>query len=79
MLFEWSLCASAADERCRLYCQSKETSEVVFMDRKMHDGTPCSYDDAYSVCFQGECEVFIYTFNSFSQFELVEFLYFLTN
>ncbi|CAF97267.1 unnamed protein product, partial [Tetraodon nigroviridis] len=44
------------DERCHLYCQSKETSEVVFMNRKVHDGTPCSYDDNYSVCFQGECE-----------------------
>lgn len=69
------LCASTADERCRLYCQSKETSEAVFMNRKVHDGTPCSYDDTYSVCFQGECEVFIYIFNSFSPFELVKFLY----
>ncbi|TNM84399.1 hypothetical protein fugu_008577 [Takifugu bimaculatus] len=44
------------DERCRLYCQSKETSEVVFMNKMVHDGTLCSYDDPYSVCFQGECE-----------------------
>lgn len=36
------------------------------MNRMAQDGTPCSYDDAYSVCFQGECEVFIYMFNSFS-------------
>lgn len=33
------------------------------MNRMVHDGTPCSYDDPYSVCFQGECEVFIYIFN----------------
>lgn len=44
------------------------------MNRKVHDGTPCSYDDAYSVCFQGECEVFIYVFNSFCHFEF-KFLY----
>lgn len=59
---EWDLVLivfSAADERCRLYCQSEETSQVVSMDGKVHDGTPCSYDDSYSICFQGECEVFI--------------------
>lgn len=44
------------------------------MNRKVHDGTPCSYDDAYSVCFQGECEVFIYIFNSSSQLDVVQFL-----
>ena len=49
----------AADERCHLYCQSKETAAVVSMNRMTHDGTPCSYADAYSVCVRGECEVFI--------------------
>ncbi|XP_072231244.1 A disintegrin and metalloproteinase with thrombospondin motifs 2-like [Leuresthes tenuis] len=44
------------DERCRLHCQSKETGDVVSMDRMVYDGTPCSYDDAYSVCVRGECE-----------------------
>uniref|UniRef100_A0A673BVE2 ADAM metallopeptidase with thrombospondin type 1 motif, 2 n=1 Tax=Sphaeramia orbicularis TaxID=375764 RepID=A0A673BVE2_9TELE len=44
------------DERCRLFCQSKETGAVVSMNRMAHDGTPCSYDDAYSVCVRGECE-----------------------
>ncbi|XP_068600876.1 A disintegrin and metalloproteinase with thrombospondin motifs 2-like [Brachionichthys hirsutus] len=44
------------DERCRLYCQSKETAAVVSMKRMVHDGTPCSYSDAHSVCVQGECE-----------------------
>uniref|UniRef100_A0A669CLP5 ADAM metallopeptidase with thrombospondin type 1 motif, 2a n=1 Tax=Oreochromis niloticus TaxID=8128 RepID=A0A669CLP5_ORENI len=44
------------DERCRLYCQSKETAAAVSMKRMVHDGTPCSYDDAYSVCVRGECE-----------------------
>ncbi|XP_041864822.1 A disintegrin and metalloproteinase with thrombospondin motifs 2-like isoform X2 [Melanotaenia boesemani] len=44
------------DERCRLYCRSKETAAVVSMNRMVHDGTPCSYDDAHSVCVRGECE-----------------------
>uniref|UniRef100_A0A3Q3ABI1 ADAM metallopeptidase with thrombospondin type 1 motif, 2a n=1 Tax=Kryptolebias marmoratus TaxID=37003 RepID=A0A3Q3ABI1_KRYMA len=44
------------DQRCRLYCRSKETGAVVSMNRMVHDGTPCSYDDAYSVCVRGECE-----------------------
>ncbi|XP_068187014.1 A disintegrin and metalloproteinase with thrombospondin motifs 2-like [Antennarius striatus] len=44
------------DERCRLYCQSKETAAVVSMKRMVHDGTPCSYSDANSVCVRGECE-----------------------
>uniref|UniRef100_A0A8C2WZ65 ADAM metallopeptidase with thrombospondin type 1 motif 2 n=1 Tax=Cyclopterus lumpus TaxID=8103 RepID=A0A8C2WZ65_CYCLU len=44
------------DERCRLYCQSKETAAVVSINRMVHDGTQCSYDDAHSVCVQGECE-----------------------
>ncbi|KAM9846472.1 A disintegrin and metalloproteinase with thrombospondin motifs 2-like [Aulostomus maculatus] len=44
------------DERCRLFCQSKNTGAVVSMNRMMHDGTPCSYSDAYSVCVRGECE-----------------------
>uniref|UniRef100_UPI003AADB998 A disintegrin and metalloproteinase with thrombospondin motifs 2-like n=1 Tax=Centroberyx gerrardi TaxID=166262 RepID=UPI003AADB998 len=44
------------DERCQLYCQSKETGAVVSMNRMVHDGTPCSYSDAYSVCVRGDCE-----------------------
>ncbi|KAM9332791.1 A disintegrin and metalloproteinase with thrombospondin motifs 2-like [Pholidichthys leucotaenia] len=44
------------DERCRLFCQSEETEAVVSMNRMVYDGTPCSYDDAYSVCVRGECE-----------------------
>nr|XP_020446583.1 A disintegrin and metalloproteinase with thrombospondin motifs 2-like isoform X2 [Monopterus albus] len=44
------------DERCHLYCQSKETAAAVSMNRMVHDGTPCSYGDAYSVCVRGECE-----------------------
>ncbi|XP_076026622.1 A disintegrin and metalloproteinase with thrombospondin motifs 2-like isoform X2 [Genypterus blacodes] len=44
------------DERCQLYCQSKQTGAVVSMDRMVHDGTPCSYGDAHSVCVRGECE-----------------------
>nr|XP_061818785.1 A disintegrin and metalloproteinase with thrombospondin motifs 2-like [Nerophis lumbriciformis] len=44
------------DERCRLFCQSNETRAVVSMKRRVHDGTLCSYNDAYSVCVRGECE-----------------------
>ncbi|XP_051537327.1 A disintegrin and metalloproteinase with thrombospondin motifs 2-like [Myxocyprinus asiaticus] len=44
------------EERCQLYCQSKETGDVVSMKRMVHDGTLCSYKDPYSVCVRGECE-----------------------
>ncbi|KAF4077273.1 hypothetical protein AMELA_G00206130, partial [Ameiurus melas] len=44
------------EERCNLYCQSKETGDVVPMKRMVHDGTRCSYKDPYSVCVRGECE-----------------------
>uniref|UniRef100_A0A674B4R2 ADAM metallopeptidase with thrombospondin type 1 motif, 2a n=1 Tax=Salmo trutta TaxID=8032 RepID=A0A674B4R2_SALTR len=44
------------DERCELYCQSKETGDVVAMNRMVHDGTRCSYKDSYSVCVRGDCE-----------------------
>lgn len=47
---------SEPDERCQLYCQSKETGDVVSMKRMVHDGTRCSYKDPYSVCVRGECE-----------------------
>ncbi|KAI1902968.1 hypothetical protein AGOR_G00022040 [Albula goreensis] len=42
-------------ERCHLYCQSKETGDVVDMQRLTHDGTRCSYQDLYSVCVRGDC------------------------
>ncbi|POI30778.1 hypothetical protein CIB84_005471, partial [Bambusicola thoracicus] len=42
-------------ERCHLYCESKETGDVVYMKRMVHDGTRCSYKDAYSICVRGEC------------------------
>ncbi|XP_051793849.1 A disintegrin and metalloproteinase with thrombospondin motifs 2-like [Acanthochromis polyacanthus] len=45
-----------SDQRCRLFCRSRETAAVVSMNRMVHDGTPCSYDDAFSVCVRGECE-----------------------
>ncbi|KAL0993853.1 hypothetical protein UPYG_G00114740 [Umbra pygmaea] len=44
------------DERCQLYCQSRETGDVVAMNRMVHDGTRCSYKDPYSVCVRGDCE-----------------------
>ncbi|XP_052376580.1 A disintegrin and metalloproteinase with thrombospondin motifs 2 isoform X7 [Oncorhynchus keta] len=44
------------DERCELYCQSKETGDVVAMNRMVHDGTRCSYKDSYSICVRGDCE-----------------------
>ncbi|XP_029074048.1 A disintegrin and metalloproteinase with thrombospondin motifs 2 [Monodon monoceros] len=44
-----------AKERCHLYCESKETGEVVSMKRMVHDGTRCSYKDAFSLCVRGDC------------------------
>lgn len=52
-----SVCVLVAEEQCNLYCQSKETGDVVPMKRMVHDGTRCSYKDSYSVCVRGECEV----------------------
>ncbi|MEJ1272884.1 hypothetical protein NN561_003741 [Cricetulus griseus] len=45
-----------AKERCHLYCESKETGEVVSMKRMVHDGTRCSYKDAFSLCVRGDCK-----------------------
>ncbi|MGH0152242.1 UNVERIFIED_CONTAM: hypothetical protein FKN15_000748 [Acipenser sinensis] len=42
-------------ERCQLYCQSKETRNIVYMKRMAHDGTRCSYKDPYSICVRGDC------------------------
>ncbi|XP_029368407.1 A disintegrin and metalloproteinase with thrombospondin motifs 2 isoform X4 [Echeneis naucrates] len=44
------------NKRCHLHCQSKETRDVVFMQRMVLDGTRCSYKDLHSVCVRGECE-----------------------
>uniref|UniRef100_A0A7N8X2L5 ADAM metallopeptidase with thrombospondin type 1 motif, 3 n=1 Tax=Mastacembelus armatus TaxID=205130 RepID=A0A7N8X2L5_9TELE len=44
-----------ASKRCHLYCQSKETGDVAYMKQLVHDGTRCSYKDAYSICVRGEC------------------------
>ncbi|KAM7389673.1 hypothetical protein PAMP_023636 [Pampus punctatissimus] len=44
------------NKRCQLHCQSKETRDVVFMQRMFLDGTRCSYKDPHSVCVHGECE-----------------------
>uniref|UniRef100_A0A2K5KFG4 ADAM metallopeptidase with thrombospondin type 1 motif 2 n=1 Tax=Colobus angolensis palliatus TaxID=336983 RepID=A0A2K5KFG4_COLAP len=44
-----------AKERCHLYCESRETGEVVSMKRMVHDGTRCSYKDAFSLCVRGDC------------------------
>ncbi|XP_045140613.1 A disintegrin and metalloproteinase with thrombospondin motifs 2 [Echinops telfairi] len=45
-----------AKERCHLHCESKETGEVVSMKRMVHDGTRCSYKDAFSLCVRGDCK-----------------------
>lgn len=47
----------AASKRCHLYCQSRETGDVAYMKLLVHDGTRCSYKDAYSICVRGECVV----------------------
>ncbi|CAG07772.1 unnamed protein product, partial [Tetraodon nigroviridis] len=44
-----------ANKRCHLYCQSKESGDVTYMKQLVHDGTRCSYKDAYSICVRGEC------------------------
>ncbi|XP_040898791.1 A disintegrin and metalloproteinase with thrombospondin motifs 3 [Toxotes jaculatrix] len=44
-----------SSKRCHLYCQSKETGDVAYMKQLVHDGTRCSYKDAYSICVRGEC------------------------
>ncbi|KAM9360881.1 A disintegrin and metalloproteinase with thrombospondin motifs 3 [Symphorus nematophorus] len=44
-----------ANKRCHLYCQSRETGDVAYMKQLVHDGTRCSYKDAYSICVRGEC------------------------
>uniref|UniRef100_UPI0037E8B81C A disintegrin and metalloproteinase with thrombospondin motifs 3 n=1 Tax=Semicossyphus pulcher TaxID=241346 RepID=UPI0037E8B81C len=44
-----------ANRRCHLYCQSRETSDIAYMKQLVHDGTRCSYKDAYSICVRGEC------------------------
>ncbi|XP_049906235.1 A disintegrin and metalloproteinase with thrombospondin motifs 3 [Epinephelus moara] len=44
-----------ASKRCHLYCQSRETGDVAYMKQLVHDGTRCSYRDAYSICVRGEC------------------------
>uniref|UniRef100_A0A3B4U287 ADAM metallopeptidase with thrombospondin type 1 motif, 3 n=1 Tax=Seriola dumerili TaxID=41447 RepID=A0A3B4U287_SERDU len=43
------------NKRCHLYCQSRETGDVAYMKQLVHDGTRCSYKDAYSICVRGEC------------------------
>ncbi|XP_052006280.1 A disintegrin and metalloproteinase with thrombospondin motifs 2-like isoform X1 [Xyrauchen texanus] len=43
-------------QRCKLYCQSKETRAVVNMQTLVEPGTRCSYKDPYSVCVYGDCE-----------------------
>lgn len=40
-----------------MYCQSKETGDVAYMKQLVHDGTRCSYKDAYDICVRGECVV----------------------
>ncbi|KAI2657007.1 A disintegrin and metalloproteinase with thrombospondin motifs 2 [Labeo rohita] len=43
-------------QRCKLYCQSKETRAIVNMQTLVEHGTRCSYKDPYSVCVYGDCE-----------------------
>lgn len=70
----WCVCVClTANKRCHLHCQSKETRDVVFMQRMVLDGTRCSYKDPNSVCVRGECEVRVclreVVFLSFSIFD----------
>lgn len=65
----WSRSVSAASKRCHLYCQSKETGDVAYMKQLVHDGTRCSYKDAYSICVRGECVVRTRRRSSFTELE----------
>ncbi|KAM4678597.1 A disintegrin and metalloproteinase with thrombospondin motifs 2-like [Discoglossus pictus] len=42
-------------ERCHLYCQAKDSGDIVYMKRLAHDGTQCSYKDYHNICVRGEC------------------------
>lgn len=42
-------------QRCYLTCESKETREIVYMKRLVHDGTRCSYTNRYDICVRGAC------------------------
>ncbi|XP_066469026.1 A disintegrin and metalloproteinase with thrombospondin motifs 2 [Tiliqua scincoides] len=46
---------SEGKERCHLYCESRETGDIVYMKRLVHDGTRCSYKDSHSICVRGDC------------------------
>ncbi|TNN32987.1 A disintegrin and metalloproteinase with thrombospondin motifs 3 [Liparis tanakae] len=54
---QYHLVVFAANKRCHLYCQSKESGDAAYLKQLVHDGTRCSYKDAYSVCVRGECVV----------------------
>ncbi|XP_041049864.1 A disintegrin and metalloproteinase with thrombospondin motifs 2-like [Carcharodon carcharias] len=43
------------EQRCFLTCESKETREIVYMKRMVHDGTRCSYSDRHDICVRGDC------------------------
>ncbi|XP_060693178.1 A disintegrin and metalloproteinase with thrombospondin motifs 2-like [Hemiscyllium ocellatum] len=43
------------EQRCFLTCESKETREIVYMKRIVHDGTRCSYSDRHDICVRGDC------------------------
>uniref|UniRef100_A0A8C5LRC9 ADAM metallopeptidase with thrombospondin type 1 motif 3 n=1 Tax=Leptobrachium leishanense TaxID=445787 RepID=A0A8C5LRC9_9ANUR len=44
-----------ASKRCSLFCQSKQTGDIVSMKQLAHDGTRCSYKDPHNICVRGEC------------------------
>ncbi|XP_043559548.1 A disintegrin and metalloproteinase with thrombospondin motifs 2-like [Chiloscyllium plagiosum] len=44
-----------SEQRCFLTCESKETREIVYMKRIVHDGTRCSYSDQHDICVRGDC------------------------
>lgn len=38
---------------------------MTYMKQLVHDGTRCSYKDAYSICVRGECVVRIHFVRSY--------------
>ncbi|XP_067671402.1 A disintegrin and metalloproteinase with thrombospondin motifs 3-like isoform X2 [Haliotis asinina] len=47
--------AKNKEDWCRQTCKSDRTGEVVTIDIDTEDGTPCTYDNDFSICIQGKC------------------------
>ncbi|XP_041363454.1 A disintegrin and metalloproteinase with thrombospondin motifs 3-like [Gigantopelta aegis] len=48
--------AKRAEDYCKQTCISSSTQEVVSIDVLVEDGTPCTYNDHYTICIDGKCQ-----------------------